>query len=262
MPAPSRIALITGGSRGLGRSTVEALARRGVSSIFTYNSNRDAADEVVAAVELAGARAAALQLDTGSSAAFPDFVVDPRARAVEYDWESVARHVVGAFRVDAARAGAAAEVGPLVDELCRLSPEFRAMWHDNDVLGAHGEPSSTYATRFSARSPLNTRPFRSTAEQISAWWSSIRRRRWMRIRSLRRSARRQGARRYDHCEIERDSVSLSNSLRRRAIEGFNKSVLLWLARGDIMPADIVSQSAAHRCRQHSAVQTGDLAGVK
>jgi transcriptional regulator with XRE-family HTH domain len=65
--------------------------------------------------------------------------LDPRARAAQYDWESVARHVVGAFRVDAARAGAAAEVAPLVDELCQLSPEFRAMWRDNDVLGAHGE---------------------------------------------------------------------------------------------------------------------------
>src|SRR5580658_4444767 len=65
--------------------------------------------------------------------------LDPHARAVQYDWESVARFVVGAFRVDAARAGAAAEVGPLVDELCRLSPEFKAMWHDNDVHGAHGE---------------------------------------------------------------------------------------------------------------------------
>jgi transcriptional regulator with XRE-family HTH domain len=65
--------------------------------------------------------------------------LDPRARAVQYDWESVARHVVGAFRVDAARAGAAAEVAPLVDELCQLSPEFRTMWLDNDVRGAHGE---------------------------------------------------------------------------------------------------------------------------
>jgi transcriptional regulator with XRE-family HTH domain len=65
--------------------------------------------------------------------------LDPRARAVQDDWESVARHVVGAFRVEAARAGAAAEVGPLVDELCRLSPEFRTMWRDNDVRGAHGE---------------------------------------------------------------------------------------------------------------------------
>jgi hypothetical protein len=65
--------------------------------------------------------------------------LDPRARAVQHDWESVARHVVGAFRIDVARAGAAAEVAPLVDELCRLSPEFRTMWHDNDVRGAPGE---------------------------------------------------------------------------------------------------------------------------
>jgi transcriptional regulator with XRE-family HTH domain len=64
--------------------------------------------------------------------------LDPRVRAAQYDWESVARFVVGAFRVDAARAGAAAEVQPLVDELCRLSPEFKAMWRDNDVRG-HGE---------------------------------------------------------------------------------------------------------------------------
>jgi transcriptional regulator with XRE-family HTH domain len=65
--------------------------------------------------------------------------LDPRARTVQYDWESVARHVVGAFRVDAARAGAAAEVGPLVDELCRLSPEFRKMWAENDVRDGQHE---------------------------------------------------------------------------------------------------------------------------
>jgi len=65
--------------------------------------------------------------------------LDPRARASQYDWESVARFVLGAFRVDAARAGAAAEVEPLVDELCRLSPEFKTMWRDNDVRGPHGE---------------------------------------------------------------------------------------------------------------------------
>ncbi len=64
--------------------------------------------------------------------------LDPRVRAAQDDWESVARFVVGAFRADAARAGAAAEVGPLVDELCRLSPEFAAMWRDNDVR-SHGE---------------------------------------------------------------------------------------------------------------------------
>jgi transcriptional regulator with XRE-family HTH domain len=64
--------------------------------------------------------------------------LDPRVRAAQHDWESVARFVVGAFRVDAARAGAAAEVEPLIDELCRLSPEFKEMWRDNDVR-THGE---------------------------------------------------------------------------------------------------------------------------
>jgi transcriptional regulator with XRE-family HTH domain len=65
--------------------------------------------------------------------------LDPRARAAQYDWDSVARLVLGAFRLDAVRAGAAAEVKPLVEELSRLSPEFRAMWSDNSVAAAHGE---------------------------------------------------------------------------------------------------------------------------
>ncbi|HEX3504818.1 MAG TPA: helix-turn-helix transcriptional regulator [Xanthobacteraceae bacterium] len=59
-------------------------------------------------------------------------------RARQTDWESVARFVVGAFRADVARAGATRNVEALVDELCRTSPEFAAMWRDNDVR-AHGE---------------------------------------------------------------------------------------------------------------------------
>ena len=62
--------------------------------------------------------------------------LDPRARAAQYDWEGQARFVVGAFRRDAARAGAAADVEPLVDELCRLSPEFKMLWQENDVRGS------------------------------------------------------------------------------------------------------------------------------
>jgi transcriptional regulator with XRE-family HTH domain len=56
-----------------------------------------------------------------------------RVRAAQSDWESVARFVVAAFRADAARAGAVKTVQALVDELCQLSPEFEAMWRDNDV---------------------------------------------------------------------------------------------------------------------------------
>lgn len=63
---------------------------------------------------------------------------DPRVRAAQYDWQNVARFVVGAFRVDAARAGAVSEVGQLVDELCSRSPEFAALWRDNNVQ-VHGE---------------------------------------------------------------------------------------------------------------------------
>jgi transcriptional regulator with XRE-family HTH domain len=63
---------------------------------------------------------------------------DPRMRAAQPDWESVARFVVGAFRADTARAGATRSVEALVHELCRISPEFEAMWRDNDVAG-HAE---------------------------------------------------------------------------------------------------------------------------
>lgn len=61
-----------------------------------------------------------------------------RVRAAQEDWQSVARFVVGAFRADAARAGAAAEIGQFVEELSRLSPEFEALWLANDV-NAYGE---------------------------------------------------------------------------------------------------------------------------
>ncbi|EGG79169.1 helix-turn-helix domain-containing protein [Gluconacetobacter sp. SXCC-1] len=62
--------------------------------------------------------------------------LDPRSRAMQTDWDSMARYVVGAFRIETTRAGAADEITPLVTELCRLSPEFRTMWHENSVTEA------------------------------------------------------------------------------------------------------------------------------
>ncbi|WP_168992174.1 MULTISPECIES: helix-turn-helix transcriptional regulator [Mesorhizobium] len=64
--------------------------------------------------------------------------VSPHIRAKQHDWENLARFVVGAFRADAARAGAVSEVAQLVDELCSVSPEFAALWRENDVL-SHGD---------------------------------------------------------------------------------------------------------------------------
>jgi len=63
---------------------------------------------------------------------------NPAVRAAQHDWPAVARFVVGAFRADAARAGALSEVSQLVDELCRSSPEFAALWRENSV-GLQGD---------------------------------------------------------------------------------------------------------------------------
>ena len=64
--------------------------------------------------------------------------LNPQVRAAQTDWQGVARFVVAAFRADAARAGASRNAQALVDELSRLSPEFAAMWRDNDVR-SYGE---------------------------------------------------------------------------------------------------------------------------
>ena len=66
--------------------------------------------------------------------------LDAQVRAAQPDWESVAQFVVAAFRADAARAGASRNVQAFVDELSRLSPEFDAMWRNNDVR-SYGEGS-------------------------------------------------------------------------------------------------------------------------
>jgi NAD(P)-dependent dehydrogenase (short-subunit alcohol dehydrogenase family) len=71
---PKKIAIVTGGSRGIGRSTVESLAKRGVNTIFTYHTHGTDAEAVVAAVKDAGAKAIALQLEAGNVASFDAFV--------------------------------------------------------------------------------------------------------------------------------------------------------------------------------------------
>ncbi|NBD10149.1 MULTISPECIES: helix-turn-helix transcriptional regulator [Corallococcus] len=63
---------------------------------------------------------------------------DPHVRARPVHWESHARLAVAAFRLETARAGAHENARALVDELCRSSADFAAMWFDNDV-SAHGE---------------------------------------------------------------------------------------------------------------------------
>src|ERR1700685_475551 len=69
-----KIALVTGRSRGIGRNTVESLAKRGGHTIFTYYSHSAGAEAVAAAVRDAGAQGIALQLDAGNVASFDAFV--------------------------------------------------------------------------------------------------------------------------------------------------------------------------------------------
>jgi NAD(P)-dependent dehydrogenase (short-subunit alcohol dehydrogenase family) len=74
----NKIAIITGGSRGLGRSTVVSLAKHGVDSIFTYHSNQAEAEKVSELLADSGRRAIALQLDTGNVKTFDSFVTNMR----------------------------------------------------------------------------------------------------------------------------------------------------------------------------------------
>tara|TARA_Y100000814_G_scaffold125496_1_gene90538 strand:+ start:294 stop:1049 length:756 start_codon:yes stop_codon:yes gene_type:complete len=70
------IALITGGSRGLGRAGALALAKKGIDVVITYNTNEAAADEVVKEIQSIGRKASALPLNTASSHySFPEFLV-------------------------------------------------------------------------------------------------------------------------------------------------------------------------------------------
>jgi len=74
-----KIAIVTGGSRGIGRNTVLCLAKRGVRSIFTFNTNRAEADKVVALA----AKTIALQLDTGNVGSFDGFLGQVRDALAE-----------------------------------------------------------------------------------------------------------------------------------------------------------------------------------
>lgn len=68
-----KVIIITGGSRGLGRSAALECAARSMGVILTYNSHPEGADAVVAEIEARGGKAAALKLNVGQVATFPMF---------------------------------------------------------------------------------------------------------------------------------------------------------------------------------------------
>ncbi|HET6389457.1 SDR family NAD(P)-dependent oxidoreductase [Hyphomicrobium sp.] len=80
-----KIAIVTGGSRGLGKNTVLSLAERGVDVIFTYHSNRAEAEKTVSEVEKHGRKAVALQLDVGNVGSFDAFAAEV-GKVLKADW--------------------------------------------------------------------------------------------------------------------------------------------------------------------------------
>jgi NAD(P)-dependent dehydrogenase (short-subunit alcohol dehydrogenase family) len=85
MSTKSKIAIVTGGSRGLGRDMVINLAKNGNNIIFTYNNNKDEADKVVAEVLSIGQKAIAYQLDMSSIKNFDSFVAQVSEHLLEHE---------------------------------------------------------------------------------------------------------------------------------------------------------------------------------
>jgi NAD(P)-dependent dehydrogenase (short-subunit alcohol dehydrogenase family) len=75
----SKIALVTGGSRGLGRDMALSLAQKGMHVILTYHTQQAEALQVVAEIEALGQKAAALQLDAGNADSFDGFYAAVKA---------------------------------------------------------------------------------------------------------------------------------------------------------------------------------------
>ncbi|AYG04353.1 SDR family NAD(P)-dependent oxidoreductase [Gryllotalpicola protaetiae] len=106
-----KVAVIIGGSAGIGQAAAAAVARQEYGVILTYRSHPEGADEVVAAIAAEGGTAVALPLDVGESASFPAFAEQVRAVLAE-TWQT--------DRIDAlvnnAGVGEVAMLGEITDE--------------------------------------------------------------------------------------------------------------------------------------------------
>jgi NAD(P)-dependent dehydrogenase (short-subunit alcohol dehydrogenase family) len=74
MSTSNKIALVTGGSRGLGKNMALALAKKGIDVVLTYKSNKEEADKKVAEIVALGQKAIAFQLDAGNIKSFDEFL--------------------------------------------------------------------------------------------------------------------------------------------------------------------------------------------
>jgi NAD(P)-dependent dehydrogenase (short-subunit alcohol dehydrogenase family) len=83
MSTTTKTALVTGGSRGLGKDMALAIARKGLDVVLTYYTNKEAADKVVAEIRSLGRNAVAFQLDTSDVSQFDGFITQVTANLQE-----------------------------------------------------------------------------------------------------------------------------------------------------------------------------------
>jgi NAD(P)-dependent dehydrogenase (short-subunit alcohol dehydrogenase family) len=83
----TKIALVTGSSRGLGKNMALALAKKGIDVIVTYRSSETEANSVVSEIEAMGSKAVALQLDTSNTKTFESFVEQVK-QSLQDKWQT------------------------------------------------------------------------------------------------------------------------------------------------------------------------------
>ncbi len=81
----NKLAVITGGSRGLGRAAAIGVAQRGTDVVLTYVFKADEAQAVVKEVEKLGRKAVALRLDVGDAKTFPQFAETLKRELKHFD---------------------------------------------------------------------------------------------------------------------------------------------------------------------------------
>ncbi|MDP4247031.1 MAG: SDR family oxidoreductase [Bacteroidota bacterium] len=87
MQDKNKVALVTGGSRGLGKSMALQLAERGVGLIITYRTEKQKADEVVSEIAAKGGKALALPFDAGNIGALNEFI-GLLSRGLKSNWNT------------------------------------------------------------------------------------------------------------------------------------------------------------------------------
>jgi 3-oxoacyl-[acyl-carrier protein] reductase len=82
----NRVAIVTGGTRGIGRAIVKDLAARGAQVVFTYAKNKEMADQLIAEIEASEGKAAGYQSDATDAKAAEEMIKEVKAKFGSIDY--------------------------------------------------------------------------------------------------------------------------------------------------------------------------------